>query len=124
MSPFPRATLCHIGDRLEVTCRGTVNESVLDWEIVLTGTVANDRIDSTVTSTQQSQEIIPSHSTVFIFSRTSELGTLPLISTLEISVVLLPLNGSTITCMTESPSAVATTTVHIVGENDGKLIPT
>ena len=81
----------------------------------------HDRIDSTVTSTQQIQDIIPSHSTVFIFSRTSELGTLPLVSTLEISVVTLPLNGSTITCMADSLSAVATTTVHIVGENDDRF---
>ena len=103
-----------------MTCRGTVNESVLDWEIV--STEGDTRIVSgTVTSTQQTQEVVPSHSTVFILSRTSKLGTLPLISTLEISVVLLPLNGSTISCMTESPSAVATTTVHIVGENDGEL---
>ena len=119
MSPFPRATVCHIGDQLEVTCRGTVNESVLDWEFVFTGT--NDRIIRTVTSTQQIQDIVPSHSTVFMFSRTSEVGTLPLMSTFEIAAVRLPLNGSTIICMTDSPSAVATTTVHIVGENDGRF---
>ena len=118
ISPFPRATVCRVGDQLEVTCRGTVNESVLDWEFV--STEANDRIDSTVSSTQQVQELVPSHSTVFIFSRASERGTLPLVSTLVIGSVGLPLNGSTITCM-GSPSAVATTTVHIVGENDGEL---
>ena len=117
ISPFPRASVCHIGDYLEVMCSIT-NETVLDWEFVFTGT--NDRIDSIVTSTQQVHEVVPSHSTVFIFSRTSELGTLPLISTLEIAVVTLPLNGSTIMCMGSS-SAVATTTVHIVGENDGRL---
>ena len=119
LSPFPRATVCHIGDQLIVTCRGTVNESVLDWEFV--STEGNSRIIRTVTLTQQIQEVVPSHSTVFIFSRISKLGTLPLVSTLEISVVLLPLNGSTITCMTDSLSSVATTIVHIVGENDGEL---
>ena len=117
ISPFPRAIVCDVGHPLEVTCRGTVNESVLDWEFV--STEGNNRIVRTVTSTQHFQEVVPSHSTVFIFSRASELGTLPLVSTLEISSVRLPLNGSTITCMTDS--AVATTTVHIVGENDGEL---
>ena len=120
VSPFPRGTVCHIGDQLVVTCRGTVNESVLDWEILST-LEENIRIVRSITSTQQVQEIFPSHSTVFIFSRMSELGTLPLVSTLEISVVTLPLNGSTITCM-GSPSAVATTTVHIIGENDGEYL--
>ena len=117
ISPFPRASACRVGDHPEVMCSST-NETILDWEFAFTGT--NDRIVRTVTSTQQVQEIVPSYSTVFIFSRASELGTLPLVSTLEIGSVGLPLNGSTITCM-GSPSAVATTTVHIVGENDGRL---
>ena len=110
--------MCRVGDHLEVTCSST-NASVLDWEFV--STEANDHIDSTVTSTQQVQEIVSSHSTVFIFSRTSELGILPLVSTLEIGFVGLPLNGSNITCMGSS-SSVATTTVHIVGENDGRYL--
>ena len=61
---------------------------------------------------------------MFVFSRTSELGTLPLESTLEILSVGKTLNGSTITCM-ESNSTMARmaiTTVHIVGENDSKLL--
>ena len=120
ISPCPRAIVCHVGDTLEVMCSST-NESILDWELVFTGTNDRNTIDSTVSSTQHIQEIVPSHSTVFIFSRASELGTLPLVSTLEIGSVGLPLNGSIISCMTDSPSAVATTTVHIVGENDGEL---
>ena len=121
ISPSSRATVCRIGDQLEVMC--STNDSFLDWEFVFAGT--NDRIDSTVTSTQGVQDVHTSHSTVFIFSRTSEQGTLPLVSTLEISSVGQNLNGSTITCM-ESTSNVmapmATTTVHIVGKNDGRLM--
>ena len=112
-----KTSVCHVGDQLEVICSIT-NETILDWEFAFIGT--NDRIVRTVTSTLQVQEIVPSHSTVFIFSRTSELGKLPLVSILEISSVTPPLNGSTITCMGSS-SALATATVHIVGENDGKL---
>ena len=72
----------------------------------------NDRIERSVTSTQQIQEIVNMHSTVFLFSRASKLGTLPLESTLEISSVGQGLNGSTITCL-ESPSTMVTTTVYI-----------
>ena len=118
ISPSPRAVVCRVGDHLEVTCG--VNNSVLSWEFVFRGT--NDRIERSVTSVQQIQEIINMHSTVFLFSRTSQLGALPLESTLEIISVGhdQSLNGSTITCL-ESPSTMATTTIHIVGENDGRF---
>ena len=112
ISPSPRATVCRVGDHLEVTC--SVDNSVLSWEFVLGGT--NDRIERSVTSTQQIQEVVNMHSTVFLFSRMSELGALPLESTLEIKSVGQSLNGSTITCL-ESPSTMATTTVYI---NDGR----
>ena len=76
ISPFPRASVCHVGDHLEVMCSST-NETILDWEFVSTET---HNIVRSVTSTQQVQEIVPSHSTVFIFSKISELGALPLVS--------------------------------------------
>ena len=116
VSPFPRAAVCHVVVKLEVMC--STNGSVLDWGVVFAGT--NDRIDSTVTSTLLVQDVhtYMSNSIVFKFSRTSERGTLPLMSTLGISSVGLPLNASTITC-TDSVSANATTAVYIVGENDG-----
>ena len=117
MSPSPSAAVCRVGDQLVVMC--STNDSVLDWEFVFAGT--NDRIDSTVTSTQQVQDVHTSHSTVFLFSRTSECGALPLVSTLEIGSVGQNLNGSTISCM-ESSSVivhVAMTTIYIIGESDG-----
>ena len=120
ISPFPRAVICHIGGHLEVTC-STNESSFLNWNLAFIGT--NDRVERSVTSNQQVQEIVNAHSTVFIFSRTSELGTLPLESTLEIFSVGKTLNGSTITCM-ESNSAMtqmAITTVHIVGD-DSRLL--
>ena len=113
--------MCHIGDQLGVMC--STNGNTLDWKFVLVGT--NDHIDSTITSTQQVQDVRTSHSVIFLFSRTSEQGTLPLVSTLEISSVGQNLNGSTIICMESTSNAMApmaTTTVHIVGENDGRLI--
>ena len=116
ISLSPRAVVCRVGDHLEMTC--SVNNTILSWEFVLRGT--NDRIERSVTSTQQIQEVVNMHSTVFIFSRTSELGSLPLESTLEISSVGQSLNGSTVTCL-ESPSTMAATTVHIVGENDSRF---
>ena len=116
IAPFPNAAVCRVGDQLEVTC--STNSNALDWEIVFTET--NDRIDSTVTSTQQIQEVVPSHSTVFIFSRTSELGTIPLVSTLDISSVELTLNGSNIICTDSTSNAMANIMVHIIGENDSR----
>ena len=116
ISPSPRAAVCRVGDHLEVVCNAT--ESIVDWNVAFMGT--SDRIDSTVTSTQQVQDVRTSHSTVFIFLRTSELGTLPLISTLEISSVTSSLNGSTISCMESSSVAMEmTTTVYIIGDSDG-----
>ena len=117
ISPSPRATVCCVGDQLEVVCNAT--ESVVDWNIAFVGT--NDRIDSTVTSTTRVQDVRTSHSTVFIFSRTSELNTLPLTSTLEIGSVTTSLNGSTISCM-DSSSVAMTTTIYIIGESDGGYI--
>ena len=119
ISPSPTAAVCRVGDQLVVMC--STNDSFLDWEFVFAGT--NDRIDSTVTSTTQVQDVRTSHSTVFLFSRTSELGTLPLVSTLEINSVGQNLNGSTISCMESSSVTVAmevTTTVYIIGDRDGK----
>ena len=117
ISPSPRAAVCRVGDSLAVMCN--TNESVVDWNIAFAGT--NDRIDSTVTSNTQVQDIHTSNSNVFIFSRTSERGTLPLISTLDISSVTSSLNGSTISCMDSSSVAmeVTTTTVYIISDSDG-----
>ena len=116
ISPSPRAAVCRVGDSLAVMCN--TNESVVDWNIAVAGT--NDRIDSIVTSTTQVQDIHASDSNVFIFSRTSERGTLPLISTLDISSVTSSLNGSTISCMDSSSVAMeVTATVYIISDSDG-----
>ena len=116
ISPSPRAAVCHVGDSLAMMCNTT--ESVLDWNIAFART--NDRIDSTVTSSLQVQDICTSNSTVFVFSRASECGTLPLISILDISSVT-SLNGSTISCMDSSSVTmeVTTTTVFIISDSDG-----
>ena len=121
ISPFPIAAVCSVGDRLQVTCLST-NESILYWEFMLEGT--NNPIEREISSTIQVLEVVRALSTVFIFSRTSELGALPLESTLEIGSVDQNLNGSTIICR-DSPSVtepMAITTVHIVGDNDSRLL--
>ena len=121
ISPSPRADLCRVGDYLDVKC--SINETILRWELVQIGRDAFVQRD--ITSTQKSQEIVTVDSTVLVFSRISELGAQPLESTLEISSVGQSLNGSTITCMessTRDMAPMATTTIHIVGENDGRLL--
>ena len=120
ISPSPRAIVCRVGDRLEVVCN--ITETILSWNVMFVGT--NDRIERTVTSTQLVQEVVTINSSVFLFSRTSERGIrLPLMSTLVIGSVSSSLNGSNITCM-ESSSTLAsmTTTVYIIGDNDGGLM--
>ena len=78
-------------------------------------------VDSTATSTTQVQDICASNSTIlFMFSRLSECGTLPLISILEISLVTSSLNGLTVSCIDSSGKEVATTTVYIVSDSDGE----
>ena len=122
ISPFPKAAVCNVGNRLEVFCNST--ESSLRWRITFIGT--NDHVERTMTSNTIFQEIVVVDTTVFNFSRTSERGNLPLLSTLVIRSVSQTLNSSTITCMESSTTLpvapMATTTIHIMRENDGRFL--
>ena len=110
ISPSPRAAVCHVGDRLKVTCNST--DSALLWRLTLLG-MANP-IEIAISSTTI---VIPRamiNSSRVTVSRTSERGAVPLISILEISSVSETLNGTlNITCMEFETSMAAITTVYI-----------
>ena len=118
VSPSPRAAVCHAGDRLEVTC--TSNASILVWNVEYIGSNGRMQLQEIITSTIRVQGFETINSSVFIFSRVSELGALPLMSTLVIGSVSSGLNGSNITCMElDNPASTMATTLCIIGDNDG-----
>ena len=117
ISPSPRAAVCNVGDELEVTCN--TNDRFLTWNVTfITG---NDRIIRTFSSTIKNPERVEINSTVFTFSRISELGSTDLISKLVISSVGQSLNETNITCMEVGALATkAATTVYIIGNASGR----
>ena len=111
ISPSPRAAVCRVGDRLEVTCNTT--QSALTWNLTVIG--ATNSITRTLSTTTLSQNVVMINSATLIFSRVSELRASPLISMLVVPALSLDLNLTRITCMERSTMAasMATTSVYI-----------
>ena len=125
ISPSPRAEVCHVGDRLKVTCTITNSTvSLLKWSVeFFSESGTNIRLSSTVSSSKVTADIQVMDSTVFTFSRSSGLRVLPLVSTLHINPVQGGLNGTTISCgegRGDDPATSANTTVYITGNNPGE----
>lgn len=116
ISPSPRAAVCRVGDRLEITCNATGR--AVTWNLAVIG--ATNSISRTLSTTTLNQAIVPINSTTLIFSRVSELGALPLISTLVITALSQGLNGTSITCMELGTASMATTSIYIYGGSNGK----
>ena len=117
ISPSPRAGVCRVGDRLEVTCNST--DSALQWRLTLLG-MANP-IERSISSTTIAIPRAMINSSRVTVSRTSQRGAVPLISILEISSVSETLNGTlNITCMELGTSMAATITVYIAGNVQGE----
>ena len=121
VSPSPKAAVCQAGDRLEVKCNST--ESAIQWSLTLMG--MNDLVEISISSTTIAIPRATINSSRITVLRTSERGTVPLISTLVISSVSESesLNGTlNITCMELgiSDSMAATTTVYIAGSIQGE----
>ena len=112
ISPYPRAAVCRVGDRLEITCNTT--QRALTWNLTVIG--ATNSITRTLSTTTLNQEIVMTNSASLIFSRVSELRASPLISMLLVPSVSQGLNGTRITCMEGTDTTyTATTTVYIYG---------
>ena len=121
LSPSPRASVCHAGGNVKVTCI-TPNSSLQQWKLTLMG-MADPEHDISVSSNTiavHRRRIDSSRVTVL---RISAREAAPLISTLEISSVSRSLNGTlNITCMElGSNTLMATTTVFIAGNIQGRL---
>ena len=116
LSPSPRAAVCQIGDTLEVMC--TTSDHFLTWMLTKSGSTY--RITRTLSSTIRNPERVLVNSTVYTFSRTSELGSTDLVSKLIISPVRQSLNGTKIVCTEIGASAMmANTTVYIIRNKHG-----
>ena len=109
--------MCNVRDTLEVTCSTSAN--FLTWNVKF---IAGNQITRTLSSTIRNPEIVGMNSTTFMFSRTSEVGSMSgLISKLVISSVSQDLNETNITCMEVGASATkVATAVYIVGNASGR----
>ena len=113
------APVCHVGNPLQLTCTapGTpLYEEFLRWSIRLTNgqdAFEDITISSRIPSQQLSQRAV--NSTTFTFMRSSEIDTLPLISTLSIDSVSIGLNGTIVRCFVPRNQTVsASTTIQII----------
>ena len=111
------APVCHVGDRLELTCSTTVATflrwrfSVFDEQLQIRNIERN--INSDDTSAQMSSETL--NSTLFIVTRTSTQRASPLVSTLTIINVTSNLNGTRVHCMeVDGPMSANSTTIIVV----------
>ena len=123
ISPSPRATVCYVGDRLEVTCNST--DSILKWQLTFfleNGSTAQVLPVPLISSTTLNEMIRVVNTSTLTFSRISERGLdIPLVSRLVIDSVSKSLNGTNITCMEGNTAAMATTTLSTVGDINGEI---
>ena len=123
ISPSPRATVCYVGDRLQLTCNST--GSILKWQ--LTFFLENESTAQLlpvplVSSTSLNEIIRVVNTSTLTFSRVSERGLdIPLVSRLVIDSVSKSLNGTNIICMEGNSAAMASTTLYIVCDVNGEI---
>ena len=105
ISPSPRADVCRVGERLQVTCNTT--KTTIEWELAEVVGHANTikRILSTNSTTNSDYFFISLNSTTLTFSRISEFGASPLISMLVILSISQNLNGTRVKCMERGAGA-------------------
>ena len=101
---------------LEVTCYAT--RSILQWRLTLMG-MMNPILELSISSTTIAVFRAMINSSRVIVFRTSERGTTPLISILELSSINESLNGTlNITCVElGTPEFTATTALYVIGNH-------
>ena len=124
ISPSPKADVCRVGERLQVTC-GTPETTFLEWELAIVGvTNSISRLLSSITN-YSDHVMIPLNSTTatLTFSRVSDFGVSPLITMLVIPSVIQDLNETRITCKERGADAdqEAMTTIII---HEGRISST
>ena len=117
LSPGTVAPVCQDGDRLEMTC--ITNGTFIRWSITARNGLGRfqDYGPLFVRAEDASQQTssITVNSTTFTTMRTSDQGSLPLISTMIINSVNGYLNGTVVNCddVGTSESMTASTTIII-----------
>ena len=126
LSPMTVATVCRVGDPLQITCTSTVQ--FIRWSILqviiiseqemLVKPVTSAQINS-LDGNQMSQIVV--NSTKFTFTRTSASGVSPLNTTLSIDSVSIDLNGTVVNCSDVTNATVlapASTTIQIIDNSE------
>ena len=109
--------MCNVGDELEVTCN--TNGRYLTWNVIFT--TGDNKIARTLSSNIRNPIRVEINSTVFTFSRMSEIGNSDLESKLVISSISQSLNGTKIVCKENDTSAM-NTTIYIIGNKSGMIV--
>ena len=120
LSPSPRATVCNVGDRIEVNC--TTNASVLTWNFMYISEngMVEEHSDIIISSTAMTQLTRMINSSIVTFTRRSEPRNSPLISSRTIDSVSMDLNGTRITCMEFGATTEVTIAIYIVPSQSGR----
>ena len=123
--PSPIAEVCYVGDRLQVTCNAS-SDTFLRWRFDYTfenGTT--DQSFSEITTASSLSNFIismnnPKTDIVLTITRESARHATPLVATADYNAVSRTLNRTIITCLEFDETSVASTTVNIAMESNGK----
>ena len=116
LSPLTVASVCRVGDSLQLTCIAPVRS--LRWSILqvndqgtLVGVTNSVLIDGSDDNQRKQSKVA---STILIYMRISTSGASPLISTLSINSVSNSLNGTVVRCSdVTNPMISASTIIQI-----------
>ena len=122
LSPMTVASVCHVGDPLNLTCTASVE--FISWSFtVVTEQGRDEEITMFSTSRATSNQSMPIvvNSTTFTLIRNSAQRVLPLISTLSIDSVSIGLNGTVLNCSDPGNSTMsASTTIQIIDSSNSE----
>ena len=122
LSPMMVASVCHVGDPLNLTCTASVE--FISWSFTVVNEQGRDE-EITIFSTSrapsnQSMPIVV-NSTTFTLIRNSAQIVLPLISTSSIDSVSIGLNGTVVNCSDPGNSTTsASTTIKIIDTSNSE----
>ena len=111
--PTSVASVCSVGDPLQLTCTAPV-ESGIKWDIFQSESTFRfvDDVVITLGSAKNQTTLATVNSVMFTFTKVSDPGASPLVSTLSIDSVSIGLNGTVVNCsdLSDSTTSAATTT--------------
>ena len=115
LSPISVATVCRVGDPLQLTCTASVE--FLEWHMRVINEYGRLRVITAFSNsrdmTQQSVLVVV-NDTSFTFMRISARNSTPLVSTLAINSTSIGLNGTVVRCRdANNPMISASTTIQI-----------